>query len=149
MANGNVHNLVALIVEDEALIALEIEDLLAADGFTCLHAADRADLEAMFLDDIAIAIVDLRLRGNLEGPDIIRLLRRRISNLPVVVVTGHDMRTPDADLRGLGGPTIRLHKPVPPEDLRNAARVVTRRRYSRAVARYGRRQDDGPEAVVC
>jgi hypothetical protein len=31
--------------------------------------------------------------------------------MPAVVTTGFDPRAPEADLRGLGGPTVRLGKP--------------------------------------
>ena len=37
--------------------------------------------------------------------------------MPVVVVTGFDPRAPQADLRGLGGPTVRLQKPFDCDEL--------------------------------
>ncbi len=36
--------------------------------------------------------------------------------MPVLVVTGYDPLAPEADLRGLGGPTVRLRKPFDCED---------------------------------
>ncbi|TDG26983.1 hypothetical protein [Paracraurococcus ruber] len=38
-------------------------------------------------------------------------LRRHTPHLPVVVITGFSKGSPQADLRGLGRPTIRLGKP--------------------------------------
>jgi ActR/RegA family two-component response regulator len=44
-------------------------------------------------------------------------LRERRPDLPVVVVTGFHPEAPQADLRGLGGPTVRLCKPFDCDDL--------------------------------
>ena len=101
----------ALLVEDEALLALAMPDLLTAEGFTISVAFTEMDAHAMAVGDLSVAIVNLNLAGNLAGQHIIRRLRQRIPNLPVVVVTGYDHDAPQADLRGLGGPTMRLRKP--------------------------------------
>lgn len=61
---------------------------------------------------LAVAVVDLRLGGDLAGQRIIRALRMQIPDLPVVVVTGFGHNTPEANLRGLGWPTVRLPKPA-------------------------------------
>ncbi len=37
--------------------------------------------------------------------------------MPVLVVTGFDPRAPEADLRGLGGPIVRLGKPFDCDEL--------------------------------
>ncbi|MBX6747869.1 MAG: hypothetical protein IRY87_38030 [Acetobacteraceae bacterium] len=56
--------------------------------------------------------MDLRLQGKTDGREVIRRLRDRIPGLPVVVVTGFHPLAPEADLRGIGGPTARLIKPA-------------------------------------
>jgi len=61
---------------------------------------------------VAAAVVDLRLRDGLDGRDVIRRLRARRPALPVVVVTGYAPDAPQANLRGLGGPTLRMAKPL-------------------------------------
>lgn len=110
----------ALIVEDEVLIAMEIEALLVTQGFLCETTTNLANMKEMPLDSLAIAIVDLRLQERLEGQNVIRYLRERIPRLPVVVVTGYGAISSETDLRGLGGPTRRLHKPVAPPELSRA-----------------------------
>jgi ActR/RegA family two-component response regulator len=104
----------ALIVEDEALLSLAVEDLLTAEGFDTLCAANEGDVLALIpaAEALAVAVVDLRLRGDLAGQRIIRALRMQIPDLPVVVVTGFGHDAPQADLRGLGWPTVRLPKPA-------------------------------------
>jgi CheY-like chemotaxis protein len=106
-----------LVVEDEALLALEIEDLLLASGFAARLAGDGQAALAQSTEALAAAVVDLNLGSGLQGREVIRLLRQRRPALPVVVVTGYMPQAVQADLRGLGGPTARLHKPVDPTRL--------------------------------
>ncbi|MDO9713352.1 response regulator transcription factor [Paracraurococcus lichenis] len=104
MSEHTADDRLALFVEGEALIAIELEDLLTAEGFVCFSASDSHAVEALPLDNLSVAVVDLGLHGRIEGQSIVRLLRKRIRHLPVVVVTGYDLQQPEADLRGLGGP---------------------------------------------
>ena len=103
--------LVALLVEDEAMLALVMDDLLTAKGFKTILVANEADARAQVVRDPAVAVVNLSLAGELAGQRIIGFLRSYLPDLPVVVVTGYGCDAEQADLRGLGGPTIRLHKP--------------------------------------
>jgi DNA-binding response OmpR family regulator len=58
--------------------------------------------------------------------------------MPALVVTGYDPLMPEADLRGLGGPTLRLRKPFDCDELlerladvlRGPAAATPRRRAS-------------------
>jgi ActR/RegA family two-component response regulator len=125
----------ALIVEDEALLALAVEDLLTEEGFETLCAASEGQVLALLpaAGPIAVAVVDLRLGRDLAGQRIIRALREQMPNLPVVVVTGFGHGAPQADLRGLGWPTVRLPKPAGYNELAVAVRDVVDQ------ARTGRR----------
>lgn len=108
-----------LIVESEAVIAMLLEDLLAEAGHRTLWVPDAARAVAAAGDGASFtaAVVDLRLHDGTDGRDILRQLRRRWPALPVVVVTGFDPRAPQAQMRGLGGPTARLSMPFEWEDL--------------------------------
>ncbi|MFC7475324.1 response regulator [Dankookia sp. GCM10030260] len=128
---------VALVVDDEALLALEMEDRLTAAGFATRIACSDAAARAIPAEGLAVAVVNLRLNGELVGHGIIRSLRRLRPNLPIVVVTGYDSDAPQADLRGLGWPTVRLQKPQHGEQLVGAVRDVI------AQARRGARPTGG------
>lgn len=109
-----------LVVEDEALLALDLRQMLERLGF---DVATLAQVEAARPPParLAAAVVNLNLGpGMPSGQEVIRHLRARRSALPVVVVTGYAARAPQANLRGLGGPTARVEKPFSPEDLRRA-----------------------------
>lgn len=107
-----------LVFEDEVLVAMMVEDVLVEAGFRAVSALGRrggglhdpgpgaAPSEAPHA-----AVVDLRLGPGLDGRDVLRRLRERHPSMPAVVMTGYDPLSPEADLRGLGGPTVRLLKP--------------------------------------
>jgi len=98
-------------VEDEALVALVMEDLLRAEGFETALACCEQEAKSYSAHDIAVAIVDLCLDGVVCGQRIIKFLRITKPNLPVVVVTGYHSDAPEASLQGLQAPIKRLHKP--------------------------------------
>ena len=123
----------ALVVDDEALLALEMEDLLTQAGFATLIACTEAAARVAPAEALSVAVVNLRLNGQLLGHGIIRMLRRRQPDLPVVVVTGYDGDAPQADLRGLGWPMVRLQKPHHGQHLVAAVQEVI------ALGRHGRR----------
>jgi DNA-binding response OmpR family regulator len=132
----------ALVVDDEALLALEMEDLLAAAGFASVIACSEAAARAVPVATLSVAVVNLRLNGELLGQGIIRSLRRLRPGLPIVVVTGYDSDAPQADLRGLGWPTVRLQKPQHGEHLVGAVRDVMAQAQRGARPSGGRRQVD-------
>lgn len=141
-SNGLRSAPLALVVDDEALLALEMEDLLNSAGFTTLIACSEAAARAVPVAALAVAVVNLRLNGELLGHGLIRALRRSRPDLPIVVVTGYDSDAPQADLRGLGWPTLRLQKPYSGASLVGAVRdvIAQERRGARPVG--GRRQLD-------
>jgi CheY-like chemotaxis protein len=106
---------VILVIEDEAMLAMELEQVLTEAGYEVVVAADGYAALARAADPalrLRAVIADLCLPGGLSGHDVVRQLRASRPGLPVVVVTGYVLSAPQADLRGLGGPTARLQKPV-------------------------------------
>ena len=119
-ASGAITRPVILVVEDEALLAMELEQVLTEAGHEVVLAADGPGALARAADPslrLRAVVMDLHFPGGMDGREVIRQLRARSPGLSVVVVTGYDPLAPQADLRGLGGPTVRLQKPIQPERL--------------------------------
>lgn len=129
-----------LVIEDEALVALLVEDLLAEAGYRTGRARDWRP--AAPGAGPAAAVVDLRLGDGLDGRDVVRRLRRERPGMPVVVLTGFGADAPEADLRGLGGPTVRLHKPQDLDELPGRLAEVLMGAIARTAPR--RRKADRP-----
>jgi CheY-like chemotaxis protein len=106
---------VILVIEDETMLAMELEQVLTEAGYEVVVAADGPAALARAADPalrLRAVIADLCLPGGLSGHEVVRRLRASWPGLPVIVVTGYALSAPQADLRGLGGPTARLQKPV-------------------------------------
>lgn len=81
-------NAKVLIVEDEFLVAMQLEDMLLDNGYAVLGTvADAASL-AMLGEAPDIALVDLNLRDGLTGPAIARDLAARFG-AQVIYVTAN------------------------------------------------------------
>jgi DNA-binding response OmpR family regulator len=103
-----------LLVEDETLVAMLLTDNIEDVGFEVEHAKDGTAALSLIerLPHLDGAVVNLNLGPGPDGKQVVRALRARWASLPIIVVTGYAPDIPQADLRGLGGPTVRLHKPV-------------------------------------
>jgi CheY-like chemotaxis protein len=86
-----------LIVEDEALLAMDIEAMVEDCGHSVV--ADAASLyEVDELDDeiaFDLAFVDIQLAHGTNGLDVCRLIRQRWSNAFIVFVTANPAKVPD------------------------------------------------------
>jgi len=138
-----------VIVEDEALVAMMVADTLADAGYRTVWSPSGglgawAGRGAGVVPDAAV--VDLRLANGLDGRDVVRRLREQCAGMPVVVITDLDRTAPEADLRGLGGPTARLRKPFSGDHL--LGRLEGLLEASGTVARPSRRAADAPAHAV-
>lgn len=108
-----------LVFEHEALVAMMLEEVLANAGYRVVWVSD-GRVASPALEPWSpprAAIVDLHLANGLDGRDVLRQLRGQQPGMPCVVVTGYDPFAPRANLRGLGGPTVRVHKPFECDEL--------------------------------
>jgi CheY-like chemotaxis protein len=108
-----------LVIEDEALLAMLVEDILGEAGYEVTVASDGMEAlkQAKSMAFLSGVVTDLHLRRGDDGRSVLRQLRAIYPFLPAVVVTGYNDWTGVADLRGVGGPTARLTKPYRAEDL--------------------------------
>lgn len=110
----------ALIIEDEALIAFQIADVVEQAGASSIAFA-QTELEAISAamerrPDIIVSDVML-LTGN--GPDAVTIIRLRLGRIPAVFITGNPEVLAGYDHDGL------MEKPFEEERLRQTvARVA-------------------------
>jgi CheY-like chemotaxis protein len=109
-----------LIVEDEALIASYIEQVLGESGFRVAGVAASGP-EALSLaaeNRPALALVDIRLSGPIDGIELACELRQRFA-LPAIFLTG--LADPDTTARAQAArPLGFLPKPFLPSQVFNA-----------------------------
>lgn len=110
----------ALLVEDEALVAMVAEELLAGLGFEVMSARNAAEALSLLEDgDLpAVALVDVGLPG-VRGDQLAAQLRNDRPAMPVIMATGYDnseLRDRFAGDAGVGF----LAKPYSESDLQHA-----------------------------
>ena len=109
-----------LIVEDEALIASYIQEVLEESGFIVVGVAS-SGVEALSLASAGIpdlALVDIKLAGPMDGIEVARLMRSRF-NVPSIFLSG--VADPDTMERARrASPLGFLEKPFRPSQVFNA-----------------------------
>ena len=104
-----------LIVEDEMLVALELESILSDSGFQPVGIApDLTTAEEFFGETIDLALVDHNLRDGLTGPQIGKLLSDK--GVTVLFLTANPRILGD----GIAGTIGVLTKPTDPETVKCA-----------------------------
>lgn len=108
-----------LLVEDDVLIAMEMEDFLSDCGCRVVGPIGRLDeaIEAVDAQAFDGALVDLNLRGNLSFPLVDRLVERGI---PLVLCSGY------VDLPEMRGRLEHLPYIKKPCDYGNLAELMVR-----------------------
>ena len=114
----------ALLVEDDALVAMVAEDYLRELGFEPVVARNGAEAVA-FLDDgsrFDVALVDVGL-PDMRGDDLADRIRGDKPDLPLLIASGYD----GGDLSRRFGPDRRfgvLSKPYMLSDLERALKAL-------------------------
>jgi DNA-binding response OmpR family regulator len=101
-----------LIVEDEMIIALDLEQTLSAAGFSTIGPARSIEAALPMIEqrNFDVALIDLELQGALATPLVQRL---RDLSIPFAFITGFDRD----DLPEQFGTEVVISKPWDPADL--------------------------------
>jgi DNA-binding response OmpR family regulator len=90
-----------LIVEDELLVALDLEDILTSGGFDVLGiVADRKGADGIMRAPI-VALVDLNLRDGLTGNEVARALASQFGTR-IIFVTANPAQITDPPDTAIG-----------------------------------------------
>jgi DNA-binding response OmpR family regulator len=126
-----------LIVEDEVLVALEMESILQDQGYAVVGiAADLDGALAYAEQHVDLALVDLNLRDGLTGPEVGKRLANE-QKAGVLFVTAN----PRILGSGIAGTIGVLTKPTDESSLISAVEFALHRRQGQ--------QADAPPALRC
>jgi DNA-binding response OmpR family regulator len=118
--NNPLNGVRVLVVEDDSLLAMDLEDMLVDAGATVVDVCQTLN-EAMAranVDDFAVAVLDFTLGPHTASPVARRLLRRGV---PFIFYTGKSRREPSlAEWRDCEI----VEKPAPPRVLVSALRTA-------------------------
>ena len=112
-----------LVVEDEALIRMDIVDCLEEAGFAVLEAGN-ADEALEILEsrmDIRLVLTDVDMPGSMDGLRLAAAIRDRWPPVQIIVTSGHV--TPQAHQLPAGSRFF--HKPYDRPTIAQAVRELT------------------------
>jgi DNA-binding response OmpR family regulator len=123
-----------LVVEDDAVIASQIEAALVADGHSVVVASDGvAALDVAYPDAFALIVLDLMLPKK-NGFEVCRILRTEGQTVPILMLTARDEI--EDKVRGLEeGADDYLAKPFDVRELMARVRALLRRESSHRTGR--------------
>jgi CheY-like chemotaxis protein len=109
-----------LVIEDEAVVALFLSDILTELNYAvcAVAASGRQALELAAQHRPDFAMVDIRLKGDLDGLDTARTLRAQFG-IPSILLSGDPEALRSAQSKGVT-PLAVLNKPYTPEQLETA-----------------------------
>jgi len=112
-----------LVIDDQADVRAMISIVLRINHFEIVEAATaEAALKAFAAQSFDLAIVDIFLQDS-NGSDLIGSLRERVSDLPVVAISGMTALDFLSESPGLSD-VICLQKPFRPNDLMRAVEAA-------------------------
>jgi two-component system, cell cycle sensor histidine kinase and response regulator CckA len=117
-----------LVVEDEEDVREVVGRMLERLGFQVITAMDGVDALRV-LDEhdggVTAVLLDLSM-PRMGGPETVQLLRERLPELPVVLMSGYtEQDMASKILKGTGGAVRFLQKPFLPEDLSSVLRQLS------------------------
>ncbi len=103
------------IIDDDHAVRASLVFALEAAGFRATSYIDAAEFLGHDLTERGVLICDMRMPG-MNGIDLTRLLRRRGSPLPVILITGNANKTLRAEALEAGAAAV-IEKPASLEAL--------------------------------
>jgi PAS domain S-box-containing protein len=142
-----------LVVEDEAIIGMDIEQMLQSAGYCVVSVAVSATeaLLAVQLTKPDLVLMDIHIRGELDGVQAADRIREEFF-LPVIFVTGHaDQQT--LDRARITEPFGYLVKPISILSLTSSIEIAlykhdTERRFEEHQAQLATILQRSPDAVI-
>lgn len=135
MGTDSRNPLRVFIVEDESLVAMDLEERLMKMGYEVCGMADNGidALAGIVVQHVDLVLMDIHLRDGMDGVDVAGKLRE-VSEVPVVFVTAHADET---TLRraGQAGPFGYVLKPFDERELRATIEMAIYRHRSEARVR--------------
>lgn len=119
-----------LIVEDDAMVARMLADILERVGFRTMHTTrGQRALDIALAEQPALILLDLMLEPEFSGLMVCRRLRETapIANIPVIILTGASGSQVEAELFGAGADDFIRKGDVRPDVLVHRVCAVLRR----------------------
>ena len=113
-----------VIVDDDPRFCKSLEDILRMREFKVTHVTDSRDVMEMIEAEVHVVLLDMKMKEK-SGLDILKEIRERYPQLPVILVTGFrdEMISSIEEAMKIGAYTC-LYKPLQIEELIKVLREI-------------------------
>ncbi len=126
------------LVDDDISFAQSLGDILQARGYHVQRITDPHVPLREITDDAHIVLLDIVLDG-VVGTDLLRAIRQRVPDLPVILMAGHhDRMQAGFEAVNQGYAVVCLLKPIVIADLLNILHDLDRTRLRALISAGGR-----------
>lgn len=117
-----------LIVEDESIVAMELESYIGKLGYSVAGISSNGEdaLRCMENDCIDIVLMDICLKGDIDGIETAELIKKQHPKTEIIFLTAH-MDDYNVDRAIKLNPVAYLSKPFNREELRVVLKIATRK----------------------
>ena len=117
-----------LIVEDESIVAMEIESYITKLGYAVEGICSNADdaLKAVEQNPVDIVMMDIHIKGELDGVETATLIKKSHPHIEILFLTAH-LDDYNVDRAVMLDPTAYLSKPFNREELRVFLKIALRK----------------------
>jgi len=123
-----------LIVEDESIVAMEIEGYIKKLGYsvagTCSNAQDA--FTVIEEQDINIILMDICIKGELDGVETAAMIKKNHPDIEIIFLTAH-LDDYNVDRAIEINPTAYLSKPFNREELRVFLKIALHKIYKNSI----------------
>lgn len=109
-----------LIVEDETLVALELEMFVSNLGFNIVAICSNANstLETLKSHKTDIILMDINIKGEINGVNLAQIIKAKYKNIQIIFLSAH-IDEENRKLASLSKPLAFLAKPFNQEKLKD------------------------------
>jgi DNA-binding NarL/FixJ family response regulator len=117
MEGNRMRNATILIVEDDAILAINLRIMISLMGYTVVGPLATGELAVKFLskNSVDLVLMDIALAGSMNGIAAAEIISRT-SDVPIVFLTGYS-QDPMLEQAKIAAPYGYLIKPVPEREL--------------------------------
>ena len=117
-----------LIVEDESIVAMEIESYITKLGYTVVDICSNANdvFHSIEMYQVNIILMDICIKGTLDGIETAEIVKKKYPQTEIIFLTAH-LDDYNVDRAIKINPTAYLSKPFNREELRIFLKIAIRK----------------------
>ncbi len=117
-----------LIVEDESIIAFDLELFISSLGFDVVGCCDNSNCAWEYINknSVNIIVMDIQIKGDINGIELAQTIKKKYDKIEIIFITAN---LNDRNIKGAmqSNPLALLEKPYNPTELKATLKIAENR----------------------